>query len=143
MKSISLGCVFFQSLYFFGVISRFRKMEFPLQKFNGHNFHTWKVKIQLHLTSKNLWGIVKGIESEPTQPPIVVELKNRYNHAKSIIGLALSDLELHHIDLDKSYEKIWEELQKLFGAKLVNAKFYVKLQFFSFKMVQTQQCLVI
>ena len=102
MKSISLGCVFFQSLYFFGVISRFRKMEFPLQKFNGHNFHTWKLKIQLHLMSKNLWGIVKGIESEPTQPRRVVELKNRDNHAKSIIGIALYDLELHHIDLDKS-----------------------------------------
>ena len=86
-------------------------MEFPLQKFNGHNFHTWKVKIQLHLTSKNLWGIVKGIETEPTQPLArVVEWKNKDNHAKSIIGLAVFDSELHHIDLDKSSEEIWEEL---------------------------------
>ena len=78
-------------------------MEFPLEKFNGHNFHTSKVKIQLHLMSKNLWGIVKDTEIEPTQPPAkVVEWKNRDNHAKSIIGLALSNLELHHIDLDKS-----------------------------------------
>ena len=67
-------------------------MEFPREKFNGHNFHIWKVEIQLHLMSKNLWGIVKGIETEPTQPPArVVEWKNRDNHTKSIIGLALSD----------------------------------------------------
>ena len=110
-------------------------MEIPIEKFNGHNFHTWKVKIQLHLMIKNLWGIVKGIETEPTQPPTrVVEWKNRDNHAKSIIGLALSDSELHHIDLDKSSEEIWEELQKLLSAKAVNAKFSLKLQFFSFKM---------
>ena len=71
--------------------------------------------------SKNLWGIVKDIETEPTHPPArVVEWKNRDNHAKSIIALALSDSELHHIDLDKS--------------KAVNAKFSLKLQFFSFNM---------
>ena len=86
-------------------------MEFPLEKFNGHNFHTWKVKIQLHLRSKNLRGIVKGIETKPTQPLArVVEWKNKDNHAKSIIGLAVSDSELHHIDLDKSSKEIWEEL---------------------------------
>ena len=85
--------------------------------------------------SKNLRGIVKGIETEPTQPPArVVEWKNRDNHAKSIIGLALSDSKLHHIDLDKSSKEIWEKLQKLFGAKVVNAKFSLKIHFFSFKM---------
>ena len=41
-------------------------MEFTtLEKFNGLNFHTWKVKIQLHIMNKNLWGIVKGIEATP------------------------------------------------------------------------------
>ena len=85
--------------------------------------------------SKKLWGIVKGTETYPPQLPAkVVEWKNRDNHAKSIIGVALFDSELHHIDLDKSSEEIWEELQKLLGAKAVNAKFSLKLQFFSFNM---------
>ena len=37
-----------------------------LEKFNGFNFHTWKVKIQLQMMHKNLWGIVKGTEKAPT-----------------------------------------------------------------------------
>jgi hypothetical protein len=55
-------------------------MEIPLDKFNRYNFHSWKV-IQMHLMSKKLWEIVKGTD------------------ANSIIGLALSNLELHHVDL--------------------------------------------
>jgi hypothetical protein len=36
--------------------------------------------------------------------------------------------------MDKSFEEIWENLNKLFGAQVVNAKFSLKLQLFSFKM---------
>jgi hypothetical protein len=51
-----------------------------------------------------------------------------------IIGLALSDSELHHVDLDKSSKEIWEELQKLFSTKVINTQFSLKLQLFRFKM---------
>ena len=40
------------------------KMERVLvEKFNGNDFYNWKVKIQLFLMSKNLWGIVDGSET--------------------------------------------------------------------------------
>jgi len=54
----------------------------------------------------------------------------RDDKAKAIIGLALFDTELHHVDLDKSSTEIWDNLNKLFGAKAVNAKFSLKLQLF-------------
>jgi hypothetical protein len=43
-------------------------MEMSLEKYSGFNFHTWKVKIQMQLMNKNLWGIVKGTEAEPADP---------------------------------------------------------------------------
>ena len=93
-----------------------------LEKFNGLNFHTWKVKIQLEMMSRNLWSIVKGIEKTPTDARHLVEWEKKEERAKSILGLSLSNLQLHLIDLHKSYTEIWEELNKVFGAKALNAK---------------------
>eukprot|EP01018_Ginkgo_biloba_P034981 Gb_38096 [translate_table: standard] len=109
-------------------------METPIEKFNGHNFHTWKVKIQMQLMNKNLWHIVNGTNVVPTEAKILIEWKSKDDKAKSIIGLALSDSKLHHVDLKISSKEIWDELNKLFGAKVMNAKFSLKLQLFKFKM---------
>jgi hypothetical protein len=114
-------------------------MEMPLEKYSGFNFHTWKVKIQMQLMNKSLWGIVKGTEQAPRDPikldpNKLLEWKSRDDKAKAIIGLALIDSELHHVDLEKSSKEIWDTLNALFGAQAMNAKFSLKLQLFSFKM---------
>ena len=62
-----------------------------LEKFNGLNFHTWKVKIQLQMMSRNLWSIVKGIERAPIDARQLNEWEKREERAKSILGLSLSD----------------------------------------------------
>ena len=64
----------------------------------------------MHLMSKNLWGIVKCIEPKLESPNKLIEWEDMDNNAKSLIGLALLDFELHLIDLDKSSKEIWEEL---------------------------------
>jgi hypothetical protein len=105
-----------------------------LEKFNGFNFHTWKVKIQLQMMHKNLWGIVKGTEKAPTDPKQLIEWEKREDRAKSILGLSLADSQLHLIDLEKSSEEMWVQLCTIFGEKAVNAKFSLKLQLFKLKM---------
>ena len=69
-----------------------------MEKFNGNNFHTWKVKVQMHLMNRGLWSIVKGTKEAPIDPRLLVEWENKEEKAKSIIGLALSDTQLHLID---------------------------------------------
>jgi hypothetical protein len=32
-----------------------------LDKFNGHNYHAWRVKTQMQLMQKKVWVIIKGI----------------------------------------------------------------------------------
>lgn len=105
-----------------------------LEKFNGFNFHTWKVKVQLQMMHKNLWGIVKGTEKAPTDPRQLIEWEKREDRAKSILGLSLADSQLHLIDLKKSSEEMWVQLSTIFGEKAVNAKFSLKLQLFKLKM---------
>ena len=72
-----------------------------LEKFNGLNFHTWKVKIQLQMMSRNLWNIVQGMEKASTDARQLNEWEKREERAKSILGLSLPDSQLHLIDLQK------------------------------------------
>jgi hypothetical protein len=81
-------------------------MEMSLEKCSGFNFHTWKVKIQMQLMNKSLWRIFKGTEATPADRNNLIEWESRDDKAKAIIGLTLSDSELHHIDLDKSSKEI-------------------------------------
>lgn len=104
------------------------------EKFNGSNFYTWKVKVQMHLMNKGLWNLVKGTEKAPTDAKLLSEWEKREDKAKAIIGLGLSDTQLHLVDLAKSSKDIWEQLSKLFGEKDLNSKFSLKLQLFSLKM---------
>jgi len=62
-----------------------------LENFNGHNFHTWKVKIQLQMMNKTLWGLVNGTGKEPSDPAQLRLWQKREKKKKSIIGLSLSD----------------------------------------------------
>jgi hypothetical protein len=65
-----------------------------------------KVKIQMQLMNKNLWGIVKGTEAEPTNPNKLIKWQSKDDKEKAIIGLSLSNSELHHVDLDESSKEI-------------------------------------
>ena len=44
----------------------------PLNKFNGINIYTWKVKIQMHLMNRGLWSSVKGTKKDHTDAKILV-----------------------------------------------------------------------
>ncbi|KAH9321030.1 hypothetical protein KI387_015669, partial [Taxus chinensis] len=75
-----------------------------------------------------------NLRSRKNDAAKLFEWQTRDDKAKSIIGLALSDTELHYIDLEKKSKDIWDVLSKTFGAKAVNAKFSLKLQLFKLKM---------
>jgi len=78
--------------------------------------------------NKTLWGIVKGTERTLRDPIKLLEWQSRDDKAKAIIGHALADSKLYHVDLEKSSKEIWDMLNGLFGAQAVNAKLSLKLQ---------------
>jgi hypothetical protein len=96
-------------------------MEMSLEKYSDFNFHLWKVKIQMQLMNKNPWKNVKGTKAALADPKTLIEWESRDDKTKAMISLSLSDLELHHVDVDKSSKEIYENLNKLFGAQAMNA----------------------
>ena len=74
----------------------------PFEKFNIINFHTWKVKIQMHMMNKGLWSIVKGTKKTHVDAKLLVEREKREDKDKAIIGLVLLDDQLHLIDIGKT-----------------------------------------
>ena len=62
-------------------------------------------------------------ERAPTDASHLNEWGKREERAKSILGLSLLDSQLHLIDLQKSSTEIWDELNKVFGVKVINANF--------------------
>jgi len=37
-----------------------------VDKFDGTNFHLWKIRMQMYLLDKDLWKIVDGSKTRPT-----------------------------------------------------------------------------
>lgn len=70
---------------------------------------------------KNLCGLVKGQEPTPQDPKQLVDWLKWEDKSKSIIGLSLSNSQLHLLNLEKSSAQIWEKLSQIFGEKAVNA----------------------
>ena len=53
--------------------------------------------------SKNLWGIIDGSETTPTNSAHLIAWEKREERSKSIIALTLSDSKLHLIYLKKNF----------------------------------------
>jgi hypothetical protein len=73
----------------------------------------------MQLMNQNLWEIVKGIEKSPRDRNKLLEWKNRDNKTKSIVGLALSDLELYHTDLEKSSKVILLKIHRMLTVVMI------------------------
>ena len=56
----------------------------------------------MQLMHKKKWGMVNGKEALPIQVCNVLEWQSRDDKTKMVTGLALSNSELHHVDLPKS-----------------------------------------
>lgn len=78
-----------------------------LEKFNDQNFHTEKVKIQMQLMNKYPRELIKETKQLPIDPNKLLEwIEN--DKAKSIFGIGLSNLELHHLGLETSLKEMWD-----------------------------------
>ena len=87
-----------------------------IPKFEGPEFHTWQIKIQLLLIERDLWSIVNGTIQKPQDADEITKWMAKDQRASALIGLGLSDAYLHHIDLSRTSKEIWDGLNILFGS---------------------------
>ena len=105
-----------------------------IPKFEGPEFHTWQIKIQLLLIEKDLWDIVNGTIQKPQDADEITKWTAKDHRASALIGLGLSDAYLHHIDLSKTSKEIWDGINTLFGSQASSAKMSIKHKLFRLKM---------
>lgn len=105
-----------------------------IEKFDGRDFHTWQIQMQLHLIEKDLWDVVKPNSVIPTDVGELAKWNVKNQKALGTIGLGLSKAYLHHVNFVKSAKEIWESLNKLFGFEVESAKTTLKQRLYGQKM---------
>ena len=75
---------------------------------------------------KNLWKVVSGEETKPTQRSKLIEWKNKGSSVKTLLGLGLSDIQIPRLDMKKCSKEVWKSPDKLLGNIAKGAKLLLK-----------------
>lgn len=115
-----------------------------VDKFNGENFSLWKFKMEMVLSSKELWDIVDGSEEPPPSSSDVKERKAFEKRAKTafaIIATNLVDKEMAHIKNCKGPAEAWERLCNIHETKSLSNILFLRRKFLTIKM-QDGDCML-
>lgn len=105
-----------------------------VDKFDGTNFHLWKVRMQMYLLDKDLWRIVDGSETRPTTIAEQPDWDKRDGKARANILLHLKDSQLLLVNSLKTSKEMWDGLCNMFETKHATTKMYLNQKIYSMKM---------
>ena len=108
-----------------------------IDKFNGENFGLWKFRMEMVLSSMDLWEIVDKSEEAPPKdvdPKVMKDYNWRVKKAMSVIGLSLVDGQLAHIKSCKGPAEAWKTLCNIHETKSLSNILFVCRKFFTIKM---------
>ena len=108
-----------------------------LDKFGGDNFNVYKFKLEMVMSTKDLWEIMEG--SELLSPSTASdEVKKAYERrckkAFAIIATSLMDKELVHIKECKGPAQSWKTLCNIHKTKSLSNILFIRRKFFTIKM---------
>lgn len=104
-----------------------------IERFDGVNFTNWKTKVQLVLMQHKVWRLVKGSEPKPEglqTSPQVIAWNDKNDQALAIIGHALGDNYIHHLNLEETADQVWQHLINELGTDLSNNVLFLKQYFY-------------
>jgi hypothetical protein len=108
-----------------------------LEKFNGTNFNLWKFKMNLALSSIDLWKIVEGMEEAPpfdASDKEKIDYQRRVRKVMSIIGLNLVDAQLAHIKSCRGPAEAWRVLCNIHETRSLSNILFLRRKFFTSKI---------
>ena len=108
-----------------------------IDKFKGENFGLWKFRMEMVLSSMDLWEIVEDTEEPPSKdddPKVIKDYNRRVKKAMSVIGLSLVDNQLAHIKGCKGPAEAWKTLCNIHETKSLSNILFVRRKFFTIKM---------
>ena len=116
-----------------------------VDKFGGENFNLYKFKLEMAMSTKDLWEIVDGSESPPPSTASD-EVKKAYDRrckkAFAIIAMSLVDKELAHIKGCKGPAEAWKTLCNIHETKSLSNILFIRRKFFTIKMDESDDILM-
>src|SRR5450631_1333284 len=108
-----------------------------VDKFGGENFNLYKFKLEMAMSTKDLWEIVDGSELPPpstASDEVKKAYERRCKKAFAIIAMSLVDKELAHIKGCKGPAEAWRTLCNIHETKSLSNILFIRRKFFTIKM---------
>ena len=101
------------------VLSSVQKMEAKssLVLLNGDNYGTWKVQVKMCLIKEDLWRLVNGTETAPTDANALAKYNIRKDKALAVIVLAVDPKLLYLLGDPDCPVLVWKRLQDTYQKK--------------------------
>ena len=109
-------------------------IEFKIEKFNGSNFSLWKMKMRAILMKDNC---LLAIGDRPTEITDDNKWKEMDGNAVANLHLALADAVLSSIAEKKTAKEIWDTLTRLYEAKSLHNKIFLKRRLYTLRMAES------
>ncbi|KAK8511542.1 hypothetical protein V6N12_038144 [Hibiscus sabdariffa] len=114
--------------------------RFEIERFNGRNFSLWKLKIKAILRKD---GCLAAISERPTD----FTDNNKWNEmdgnaVADLLHLALADEVLSSIEEKNTAKEIWDHLTKLYEAKSLHNKIFLKRKFYKIEPQERDELLL-
>ena len=105
--------------------------KFEIEKFNGSNFALWKLKMKAILRKD---GCLAAIRARPATYTDDDKWNEMDGNAMANLHLALADGVLSSIEEKKTAKEIWDHLAKLYEAKSLHNKIFLKRKLYTLRM---------
>lgn len=105
--------------------------KFEIEKFNGSNFALWKLKMKAILRKD---GCLAAISARPATYTDDDKWNEMDGNAMANLHLALADGVLSSIEEKKTAKEIWDHLAKLYEAKSLHNKIFLKRKLYTLRM---------
>ena len=106
------------------------------EKLGNENYHSWKFSMKMYLVGKDLWEIVDGSETQPSEEDVEGRRKfrKRANLALAAIGLAVQPNLQIYVRNCKTPTEAWDSLQGRFEKKTLAKKIFHRRELYHTRM---------
>ncbi|GKD09664.1 gag-pol polyprotein [Tanacetum coccineum] len=109
-------------------------VKFKIEKFNGNNFSLWKLKMKAILRKDKCLAAIGERPAEVTDDSKWDEMDG---NAIANLHLALADGVLSSIEEKKSAKEIWDHLARLYEARSLHNKNFLKRKLYALRMTES------
>ncbi len=112
-----------------------------MEKFDGGNFHLWKLNMCMMFSKHGLWKFVDGNVTIPSDGDEMANYNKKTTKAFALLCEHLTDAWLAHIQYCENVKSTWETLCGVHKTKIIENKLVFRRRFFNIKMQEGEDLL--